>query len=148
MKKILIVVAALLMLSCSCRNEVTESSRAAASVTGCLSGHDTIGVVLHVSRVIDGEHSGELLNEGVAAGHAAGSRREQEVQLLVGELANDVQDFPEEAALRLLCGGVGITDTLRDATHVGDAVPAGTDDGTDFSFESTEDSLLDFTHDS
>ena len=71
MKKFLMVVAALLMLSCSCRNEVTESrpptnkSRAAASVTGCLSGRDTIGVVLHVSRVIDGDtFEGRLDNGG------------------------------------------------------------------------------------
>ena len=55
MKKIILLAAALLMLSCSCQN-MTESRpiRAAASVTGCLSGRDTIGVVLHVSRVIDG----------------------------------------------------------------------------------------------
>ena len=95
MKKFLMVVAALLMLSCSCRNEVTESkactklprpaatlnppafghplkrgtrgttSRVAASVTGCLSGCDTIGVVLHVSRVIDGDtFEGRLDNGG------------------------------------------------------------------------------------
>jgi hypothetical protein len=35
---------------------------------------------------------------------------------------------------------------LGKATHVGDAVPAGTDDGSDFTFESSEDSLLNFTH--
>ena len=71
MKKLLIVAAAFLMLSCSCRNEVTESrpptneSRVAASVTGCLSGRDTIGVVLHVSRVIDGDtFEGHLDNGG------------------------------------------------------------------------------------
>ena len=65
MKKIILMAAVLLMLSCSCQN-MTESSQspaltgtpfqggsAAASVTGCLSGRDTIGVVLHVSRVID-----------------------------------------------------------------------------------------------
>ena len=66
MKKILMVVAALLMLSCSCRN-MTESrpSRVAASVTGCLSGRDTIGVVLQVSRVIDGDtFEGRLDNGG------------------------------------------------------------------------------------
>ena len=46
---------------------MTESrpSRAAASVTGCLSGRDTIGVVLHVSRVIDGDtFEGRLDNGG------------------------------------------------------------------------------------
>ena len=65
MKKLLMMVAALLMLSCSCRNEVTESSRAAASVTKCLSGRDTIGVVLNVSRVIDGDtFEGRLDNGG------------------------------------------------------------------------------------
>ena len=61
------VAAALLMLSCSCRNEVTESrsSRAAASVTGCFSGRDTIGVVLNVIRVIDGDtFEGHLDNGG------------------------------------------------------------------------------------
>ena len=53
------------MLSCSCRNEVTESSRAAASVTRCLSGRDTNGVVLNVSRVIDGDtFEGRLDNGG------------------------------------------------------------------------------------
>ena len=67
MKKFLIVAAALLMLSCSCRNEMTESnpSCAAASVTKCLSGRDTIGVVLNVSRVIDGDtFEGRLDNGG------------------------------------------------------------------------------------
>ena len=67
MKKFLIVAAALLMLSCSCRNEMTESnpSRVAASITGCLSGRDTIGVVLNVSRVIDGDtFEGRLDNGG------------------------------------------------------------------------------------
>lgn len=65
MKKILMMAAALLMLSCSCRNGMTESSRAAASVTRCLSGRDTIGVVLNVSRVIDGDtYEGRLDNGG------------------------------------------------------------------------------------
>ena len=71
MKKLMMLAAAFLMLSCSCRNEVTESrpptnkSRVAASVTGCLSGRDTIGVVLHVSRVIDGDtFEGRLDNGG------------------------------------------------------------------------------------
>ena len=66
MKKIILLAAALLMLSCSCQN-MTESrpSRLAASVTGCLSGRDTIGVVLHVSRVIDGDtFEGRLDNGG------------------------------------------------------------------------------------
>ena len=66
MKKFILLAAALLMLSCSCQN-MTESrpSRAAASVTGCLSGRDTIGVVLHVSRVIDGDtFEGRLDNGG------------------------------------------------------------------------------------
>ena len=77
MKKIILLAAALLMLSCSCQN-MTESSQsparagtpfqggsAAASVTGCLSGRDTIGVVLHVSRVIDGDtFEGRLDNGG------------------------------------------------------------------------------------
>lgn len=62
--------AALLMLSCSCQNEVRESrlprpsatpsqretmSRMGASVTGCLSGNDSVKVFLKVSRVIDGD---------------------------------------------------------------------------------------------
>ena len=96
---------------------------------------------------IDGGDSGELLDKGVVAGHAAGSRREQEGQLLSGELANDVEDFPEEAALLGLGCGLRVLVGLGEATHVGDAVPRGTDDGSDFTFESTEDSLLDFTHD-
>ena len=66
MKKIILLVAALLMLSCSCQNRTeSNSSRAAASVTGCLLGRDTIGVVLHVSRVIDGDtFEGHLDNGG------------------------------------------------------------------------------------
>ena len=65
MKKLMMLAAAFLMLSCSCRNEVTESSRMAASVTKCLSGRDTISVVLHVSRVIDGDtFEGRLDNGG------------------------------------------------------------------------------------
>ena len=63
-----------------------------------------------------------------------------------GEMAIEA-DHLEKAALRLLCGGVGVTDTLGDAAYVRDAVPRGTDDGSDFSFESSEDSLFDFTHD-
>ena len=79
MKKFLIEAAALLMLSCGCRDgmesrlprpsatpsERGTTSRVAASVTGCLSGRDTIGVVLNVSRVIDGDtFEGRLDNGG------------------------------------------------------------------------------------
>ena len=82
MKKFLIVAAALLMLSCGCRDgmeskaytklprpsatpsERGTTNRAAASVTGCLSGRDTIGVVLHVSRVIDGDTFEGRLDNG------------------------------------------------------------------------------------
>ena len=102
---------------------------------------DALGVA------IDGGDSGELLDKGVVAGHAAGSRREQEGQLFSGELANDVEDFPEEAALRGLASGLRVLYGLGEATHVGDAVPRGTNDGSDFTFESSEDSLFDFTHD-
>ena len=105
------------------------------------------GEVDGLGVAIDDLAFGELLKEHVTARHALGRRREEELQLLVGELANEVQELSEEAALRLLCGGVGVPDGLRDATHVGNAVPAGTDDGADFTFESTQDSLLDFTHD-
>ena len=60
MKKFLMLAAACLMLSCSCQ-EMTESrpptggSRMAASVTGCLSGSDSVKVFLKVCRVIDGD---------------------------------------------------------------------------------------------
>ena len=68
MKKFLMLAAACLMLSCSCQ-EMTESklprpsatpsqrgtSRVAASVTGCLSGSDSVKVFLKVCRVIDGD---------------------------------------------------------------------------------------------
>ena len=64
--------AALLMLSCSCQNGLRESrppespaltgtpfqgggSRVAANVTRCLSGQDTVGVMLKVERIIDGD---------------------------------------------------------------------------------------------
>ena len=100
---------------------------------------------LHVA--IDGSDLSELLDQCVVAGHFAGSRGEQEGQLLFGELASDVQDFPEEAALGRLTSGLRVLDRLGKATHVGDAVPAGADDGSDFTFESSEDSLLNFTHD-
>ena len=77
MKKILMLAAVCLMLSCSCR-QMTESklprpsatpsqrgtSHVAASVTKCLSGSDTIGVVLNVSRVIDGDTFEGQLNNG------------------------------------------------------------------------------------
>ena len=101
---------------------------------------DALGVA------IDGCESSKLLNECVLAGHAAERCREQEGQLLFGELASDVQDFPEEAALRHLTGGLRVLDGLGKATHVGDAVPAGTDDRANLTFESTQDSLLNFTH--
>ena len=58
MKKLLIVAAAFLMLSCSCRNEVTESrpgtnkSRVAASITDIQSNAN---VRLKVSRIVDGD---------------------------------------------------------------------------------------------
>ena len=52
---------ALLMLSCSCQNEVRESRPPmggipmAASVTRCLSGSDSVKVFLKVERIIDGD---------------------------------------------------------------------------------------------
>ena len=60
MKRFLIVAAALLMLSCSCRNEVTESSRMAAKLprpaaTPSERGTDEGQITLHISRVIDGD---------------------------------------------------------------------------------------------
>ena len=67
MKKILMLVAAVLLLSCSCHQnfERVDASRCAASVTKCLSGSDTVGVVLNVSRVIDGDtFEGRLDNDG------------------------------------------------------------------------------------
>ena len=67
MKKILMLVAAVLLLSCSCHQnlERVDASRCAASVTKCLSGSDTVGVVLNVSRVIDGDtFEGRLDNGG------------------------------------------------------------------------------------
>ena len=67
MKKILMLAAAVLLLSCSCHQgfERVDASRCAASVTKCLSGSDTVGVVLNVSRVIDGDtFEGRLDNGG------------------------------------------------------------------------------------
>ena len=67
MKKVLMLVAAVLLLSCSCHQnfERVDASRCAASVTKCLSGSDTVGVVLNVSRVIDGDtFEGRLDNGG------------------------------------------------------------------------------------
>ena len=67
MKKILMLVAAVLLLSCSCHQnfERVDASRCAASVTKCLSGSDTVGIVLNVSRVIDGDtFEGRLDNGG------------------------------------------------------------------------------------
>ena len=90
MKKLLMLAAALLLLSCSCHQnfesrlprpsatltpppvghplsegDMGTASRCAASVTKCLSGSDTIGVVLNVSRVIDGDtFEGRLDNGG------------------------------------------------------------------------------------
>ena len=92
---------------------------------------DALGVA------IDGGDSGELLDKGVVAGHAVGSRREQEGQLLVGELASEIHDLSEEAALSLLASGLRVLDGLGKAAHVGDAVPRGTNDGSYFTFEST-----------
>ena len=60
MKKILMLAAVCLMLSCNC-HQMTESrppkggSRLTANVTGCLSGSDSVKVFLKVSRVIDGD---------------------------------------------------------------------------------------------
>ena len=66
MKKILMLAAAVLLLSCSCHQgfERVDASRCAASVTKCLSGSDTVGVVLNVSRVIDGDTFEGRLNNG------------------------------------------------------------------------------------
>ena len=66
MKKILMLAAAVLLLSCSCHQsfERVDASRCAASVTKCLSGSDTIGVVMNVSRVIDGDTFEGRLNNG------------------------------------------------------------------------------------
>ena len=69
MKRLMVLAAMLLMLSCGCQ-QMTESriprpsatpsqretmSRMGASVTGCLSGNDSVKVFLKVSRVIDGD---------------------------------------------------------------------------------------------
>ena len=102
---------------------------------------DALGVA------IDGGELRELLDKSVVAGHAADVFGEQEFHLFVRELAGDVQDFLEEAALGGLRCGLRVFVGLGEATHVADAVPRGTDDGADFTSESTEDSLLDFTHD-
>ena len=85
---------------------------------------------------IDDFESGELLDQCIAAGHSAGRIREQEVQLLVRELTDDVQDFSEEATLDLLSSGFWVLDGLCDATHVGNAIPAGSNYGSNFSLES------------
>ena len=72
MKRLMVLAVALLMLTCGCQNQVRESrppespaltgtpfqgggSRVAANVTKCLSGRDTIGVMLKVERIIDGD---------------------------------------------------------------------------------------------
>lgn len=57
MKKILMLAAAVLLLSCSCHQnfERVDASHCAASVKGCLSGSDSVMVFLKVSRVIDGD---------------------------------------------------------------------------------------------
>ena len=60
MKRLMALAAALLMLSCGCQLKTesrppTGGSRLAASVTGCLSGSDSVKVFLKVSRVIDGD---------------------------------------------------------------------------------------------
>ena len=61
MKRLMALAAALLMLSCSCQNEVRESRPPmggipmAASVTRCLSGSDSVKVFLKVERIIDGD---------------------------------------------------------------------------------------------
>ena len=70
MKKILMMAAALLMLSCSCRNGMTESSRVAAklprpSAIPSTRGMDEAQITLHVSRVVDGDtFEGRLDNGG------------------------------------------------------------------------------------
>ena len=80
MKRFLIVAAALLMLSCSCREGMEselprpsatpslrgkESRVAAASVSGCLSGNDNESVMLKVSRVVDGDtFEGHIVTSG------------------------------------------------------------------------------------
>ena len=57
MKRFLVLAAAVLLLSCSCQQNAkrVDASRCAASVTKCLSGSDTVGVVLKVERIIDGD---------------------------------------------------------------------------------------------
>ena len=69
MKKFLMVAAALLMLSCSCRNEVTESKACTKlprpAATPSERGTDDTQITLHVSRVIDGDtFEGRLDNGG------------------------------------------------------------------------------------
>ena len=150
MKKIILLAAVLLMLSCSCRDGMESKAYAKLpwpAATPSERGTDGAQITLHVSRVIDGGELRELLDESVVAGHATDVFREQELDLFVGELADDVQDFPEEAALLGLRCGLRVLVRLGEATHVANAVPRGTDDGADFSTKSTEDSLLDFTHD-
>ena len=69
MKKLLMVSAELLMLSCSCRNEVTESKACTKlprpAATPSERGTDDTQLTLHVSRVIDGDtFEGRLDNGG------------------------------------------------------------------------------------
>ena len=69
MKKLIFFSLALLLL-CSCQG---VTSRAAANVTGCLSGSDSVKVFLKVSRVVDGDtfegrmtvNTKEVYNPGV-----------------------------------------------------------------------------------
>ena len=79
MKRFLIVAAALLMLSCSCRegmeselprpsatpSERGKESRVAATVTGIISGNDSERVQLKVSRIVDGDtFEGHIVTSG------------------------------------------------------------------------------------
>ena len=74
MKRLMALAVALLMLSCSCQNEVRESRPPmggipmVASVTRCFSGSDSVKVFLKVERIIDGDtFEGHVIQNGIDA---------------------------------------------------------------------------------
>ena len=76
---------------------------------------------LHIAS--DGSGSGQLTGEHVAAGHASRDRREERGELLIAELCDELLQVLEEIALLHLVIGAWVSDRLRLAFHVGNAVP-------------------------
>ena len=150
MKKILMLAAAVLLLFCSCHQnlERVDAIRCAASVKGCLSGSDSVKVFLKVSRVIDGDtFEGNIITEGsssrTASPQNAGGRWWAQ-QMMVTQIRINGIDAPERGQyygdvatlhLQWLIGGKTVGLKLKQRDQYGRWIATAYLDGADIAEE-------------